>query len=147
MHHTIWVIVANSSLCRFYLYEKNKEISLLKEIVHPENKLKKSDYLTSDKPGHYKTDAASGSAYESHTDPKKVAIDNFAREIAKALQHGRTNNEYQKLIIIIPPTMHGLLFQHLDKHVKNLISHNIQKDVIHLSHDKLLSLLHSEAYG
>lgn len=145
----IWVITANSNTCRIYHFDKHlKKITLLKEINHPENKLKNSDYLTTDKPGHYKTDATNGGAYSPHSDPKEVIIDNFAREIAHELNRGRNNHDYKTLIIITPPHMRGLLSLHLDKHVSDLISHDIHKDVTHLPAHELLDMLHNDAqYG
>lgn len=135
----IWVVNANSNICRIYDYQKSPaKLTLIKEINHPENKLKKSEFLTADKPGHYQTSNAGHGTYSQQTDPKEHAIENFSREIAKELDHGRTSNIYNKLIIISPPHMEGLLKKHFDKHVKNLITHNIQKDLLHLPDHELL---------
>lgn len=142
----IWVINTNSNLCHIYNYQKSPaELHLIKEINHPENKLKKSDFLTSDKPGHYQADGTNGGAFSQRTDPKQIAIDDFAREIARELNHGRTTNAYEKLIIITTPQMNGLLLQHLDKHVKDLISNTIQKDLQHLTDKELLTILKTDA--
>lgn len=141
----IWVINTNSNTCHIYDYQKSPaQLTLLKEILHPENRLKKSDYLTSDKPGHYQADGTSGGAYSQRTDPKDVAIDDFAREIARELNHGRSTNAYEKLIIITPPHMNGLLFHHLDKHVKELVVNSIQKDLQHLTDKELLTILKTD---
>lgn len=138
----IWIVTANSNMCRFYHFDKHEvKIDLLKELTHPTNKLKKSDYLTSDKPGHYNTDGSGGGSYSPHTDPKTVEIDNFAREIAHELNHGRNSNAYNHLIIITAPHMNGLIFKHLNKHVKTLVTQEIQKDVMSLAHHELLSFL------
>jgi len=137
-----WIVTANTNLYRIYHYDKNPEkIALVKEVNHPENKLKKGDFLTSDKPGKYQTDGTGGGSYSPRTDPKVVEIDNFSREIALELNHGRTANAYSNLIVIMPPHMHGLLSEHLDKHVKALIKKEIQKDVTHLAHNELLEFL------
>jgi len=143
----LWVINTNTNACHIYHYQKSPaQLTLLKEIKHPENRLKKSDFLTSDKPGHYQSDmSGTGGAFVPHTDPKEVEIDNFSREIARELNHGRTTNAYEKLIIITPPHMNGLLFQHLDKHVKELVVNNIQKDLQHLTHKELLTFLQADA--
>ncbi|MDR3492119.1 MAG: host attachment protein [Gammaproteobacteria bacterium] len=138
----IWVINTNSNVCHFYEYHKKpSQLKLLKKIVHPENKLKTSEYLTSDRPGHYQTDGSVHGAYSPHTDPKEVSIDSFSREIAKELNHGRTSNSYNNLIIITTPHMDGLIHQHLDKHVNDLVTHNIHKDLMHLTDAQLLDFL------
>jgi protein required for attachment to host cells len=138
----IWVVTSDSNTCRIYHFEKHPEkFTLIKEIAHPEIRLKKSEYLTSDKPGRYSSDTGSGGAYSPHSDPKEVEVDKFAREIAKTLDHGRTENAYKNLIIVTPPQMNGCISQHLDKHVKELIKEEIHKDVMHLSEHELLKFL------
>ncbi len=138
----IWVISANSVACRIFHYEKTPpKLTLLKEIDHPENRLKKEDFLTSDKPGHYKSSASNRGAYSPKTDPKEVEIDNFARQIAKELNLGRNKNAYDKLIIVTDPRMNGLIFQHLDKHIKPFVSNNIHKDLQNFSEHEILNFL------
>lgn len=140
-NHTLWVIIANSNTCRIYQYcKKPAQLTLLKELQHLENRLKDID-LTSDKPGHYKSSNATHGAYSQPTDPKEIKIDGFSREIAEELDHGRNTNAYKNLIIIAPPHMNGLLFQHINKHVKDLVAHDIEKDLIRLPEHELLDFL------
>lgn len=138
----IWVINSNTNTCQIYQYNKHpEELALLKELSHPVNKLKKSEYFTSDKPGRYQSGTHAHGAYSQRSDPKEVEIENFAREIAQELNRGRNSHEYKNLIIIAEPHMSGLLSRHLDKHVKELVSNEIQKDVVHLAHRELLDFI------
>jgi protein required for attachment to host cells len=138
----IWVVNSNSNVCRIYDYQKKAgKLILLKEINHPENRMKTGEFLTSDKPGHYQSSNAAHGTFAPHSDPKEVAIDQFSREIAKELDHGRKTNIYDKLILINPPHMNGLIHLHLDKHVKELVMHNIPKDLLHLPDHELLDYL------
>lgn len=138
----IWVVNTNSSACHIYDYQKSPtQLTLIKELSHPQNRHKKSDYLTSDKAGRYKTEMSAASGWEPHTDPKVVEIEKFSREIAKELDHGRNQHNYEKLIVIAPPHMSGVLLEHLNKHVKELIVNTIQKDLQHLSKNELLDFL------
>ncbi len=141
-HLLTWVLSTNSNACRIYHYRKElKQLTLVKEILHPENKLRDID-LTSDKPGHYKANGGAHGAFSQQSDPKEIKIDNFSRDLAKELDHNRTVHAYEKLILIAPPHMNGLLFQHLNKHVKELVAHNIEKDLSHLTEHELLDFLH-----
>ncbi len=140
-----WVVTTDSNTCRIYHYQKKPaEIKLIKEIKHPENKLKNVD-LVSDGPGHYEASTSGRGTYSPHMDEKQVLIDNFSREIAKELDHGRNSQKYDNLIIIASPHMSGLLNQHLNKNVKDLISHNIHKDTLHLSDHELLEFIKAHA--
>lgn len=124
----IWVITGNTNNCRIYNYNKNhSQLSLLKEITHPELRLKTSDTFTSDKPGHYQTNESARGAYSPHMDAKEIEIDRFSREIADELDVGRRTNSYEHLIIIMPPHINGLLFKHTNDHVKRLVINNIQR--------------------
>lgn len=141
----ILVLIANSNTCKMYHYIKHPvKLSLLKEINHPENKMHNRD-LTSDRPGHYQGGISSRGAYEPHMDTKKTKIDDFTREIATELNSERNKNDYQKLILIAPSQVVGLIFQHLDKHVKDLITNDIQKDIVHLSDKELIEFLRTNA--
>lgn len=141
--HVTWVLNINSNDCRIYKYSKKPhQLTLLKEIKHPENRLKDTD-LTSDKPGHYNTSGSARGAFSQPTDPKEIKIDDFSRNIAKELDHDRNTKAYENLIVIAPPHMNGLLFQHINKHVKELVIHNIEKDLIYLNEHELLEFLHT----
>lgn len=137
---SIWVVITDSNTCRIYNYTYPNHLSLHKTLEHPENKLRDIE-LTSDKPGHYKTSGSAHGAYSQPSDPKEIKIDNFSRDIAKELEHGRTNHAYEKLVIIAPPHMTGLLAHHLNKHVKDLISHTIEKDLVHAREQEIIDFL------
>jgi len=141
----ILVVNANSSACRFYHYNKHRsELTLLKEIQHPENKLKNSE-LTSDKISHYQANHSGQNAYSPHMDARETKINHFTREIAQVLDHERKQHTFKKLILIAPPHLHGLLFQHLNKHVIELITNNIQKDLYHFTDHELINYLGDHA--
>lgn len=138
----IWVVTSNSVKCRIYQYEKHpQKLTLINEISHPENRLRKEEFLTSDKPGHYKSSASNRGAFEPRTDPKEVEVDNFSRQIAKELEQGRNNHSYTRLILICTPYMNGLLSKHVSKHVKEMVLNEIQKDLQNYNEKELLEFL------
>ena len=142
----ILVLNTNTNFCKIYHYQKNHpaKLSLLKTIDHPENKLKNSEIGT-DRPGHYHSSNTARGAFTPHANPKEVEIDNFSREIMNVLNKEREKQSYQELIIIAPPHMDGMLFQHINKNVKNLVINNIKKDIVHLTDAELLHYLQTEA--
>ena len=135
------VINTNTNTCRIYHYDKHPaKLTLLKELNHFETKLKSGE-ITSDKQGHYKSSQSAHGAYSPHMEAKEVEIDKFSREIAKELNLERTQNKYDELIVIAPPHMKGLLYQHINKHVKDLVIKNIEKDLLNLPDHELLKFL------
>lgn len=138
-----WVVNTNTNLCHIYHYDRGAaQLKLVKTIEHPENKLRDIE-LTSDKPGHYKDSGASHGTFSQPTDPKEIKIDQFSREIAKELEAGRTHHLYRDIILIAPPQMNGSIQHHLNKHVKEFITHIIEKDVLFLKEQELLNLIHT----
>lgn len=137
------VINTNTNTCRIYHYNNQPtKLILLKEISQPENKLRSGE-LTSDRPGHYKAGQSARGAYSPHMEAKEIEIDNFSQEIARELNKERVNHHYDELIIIAPPHMIGLLLQHINKHVKDLIINTIKKDLLNLTDNELLDFLKS----
>lgn len=119
---------------------KPAQLTLLKEMNHPESKLR-NGALTSDKEGHYKANDSGRGAYSPHMEAHEVEIDNFAREIARELNQQRNANKLDQLFIIAPAHMYGLLANHINKHVENLLINHLPKDGIHLSERELLDLV------
>jgi len=140
------VINTNTNTCRMYSYNKHPpQLILVKEISHPENKLKNSD-ITSDRSGHYKARLSGRGAYSPHMEAKEINIDNFSREIASELNKERIKQDYDELIVIANPHMNGLLAKHIDKHVKDLIVNTIEKDLLELHERELLDYLQAHSY-
>ena len=138
---TKWIVNSDTNTCHIYSYHNNdKTLNLVKTILHPECRLTDVE-LTTDRLGRYKArDIASG-AYVPHSDPKEVKIQQFAQEIARYIDHGRTTNEFQELIIVALPHMNGALLKHLSEHVKQLISNNIEKNIIKYNDNQILDFL------
>lgn len=135
-----WIVTANTNSCRIYEHHDNA-LNLLKEINHPENKLKDSE-IGSDKPGRYNSShSMSRGVYAPHTEIGDIQDSDFAREIAVELNEARNKNAYKELIIIMPAQIEGLFLKHLNKNVKDLITLTLQKNIMHLSEKELSAYL------
>lgn len=137
-----WILVANSSQAKIFESEnlRNKELKLLRDIEHPESREKGSD-LISDRPGHYQTSHMARSAYEKN-DPKDVAAENFAIEVAGLLQDGHNKNKYEQLVIVSAPQFYGLLNKHMHFTAKN--SEHISKDYTKCTEQELSQHLYQQ---
>lgn len=134
-----WIITANTNHSRIYAYQAN-ELTLIKEIDHPENKLKSSQ-LGTDKPGRYQSNDSNRGAFSPHTELNKIQLDDFAREMAMCLDEARNQNDYDELVVVMPAQIEGLFAKHLDKNVKNLITNTFQKNIMNLSAKELLDFI------
>jgi protein required for attachment to host cells len=139
-----WIIVANSSIG--YLYQtdnlRNNDITLIKELSHPQSREKGIDILT-DRPGHFNTNHAARSAYEK-VDPKEMESDHFSRELVSLLNHGYNNHEFEQVILVAAPHFYGLINKHLNFHLDKIV--HIPKDYTKLKAQELLDALRKHLY-
>ncbi|MDF1757193.1 MAG: host attachment protein [Legionellaceae bacterium] len=136
-----WIMVANSNDCRIYKFDKNiKNIQLVEEICHPENRLKEQD-LVSDSFGHFQNMGMIRGSYEPEFTHVEIAADNFAKEMADKLNSGRIKHLYDGVILLMPSTMGGMLFKHLNKNVLGMVQKSIKKNLIKLSDHELKKYL------
>lgn len=137
----IWTVIANSNRCRIYEYNrKEKELRFIKELDHPQSRLKGLDLIT-DKPGRYQQPKSARSAYEPNLDPQQIEVARFAHQIAAELETGRNSNLYEDLVFIIPAQMSGLINEVIKKNVKDCIIENIHKDYLKCSESEILDTL------
>lgn len=123
-----WILVANASLAK--LYENlgpNKGLKLVKELIHPESRLKNADLVT-DRPGSMGAGGASHGAKQPQTLPKQHAAKVFAQKLAQELYAGRTKNAFGRAIVVAPPGFMGMLNTVLDQPTSQLISDRFEKD-------------------
>ena len=132
-----WILVANASLAHVYCNEgPNRGLSRIKSLEHSASREKGAE-LVSDRPGHYQGRGNGHGAYNPAKTPKEVEAERFALEVSRELNHGRTRNAYQRLILIASPHFMGLLNQHVDAHVRQMVSETIEKDYTKLTEKEL----------
>jgi len=123
-----WILVANASLARLYEHlGPNKGLKLVKEMIHPESRLKNSELVT-DRPGSMSSSGNSQGAKQPQTRPKQHQAKRFAQELAQELYSGRTENAYRRAIVFAPPTFMGMLNSVIDHPTEQLITDRFEKD-------------------
>ncbi len=136
-----WIIVTNASTARIYALNGTRHLDLLHQLNHPDSRKKDSE-LMSGSLGRYKVrSGAGGGNYSSKTDPKEGEAEHFAQEIAHLLEHGRTTNDFESVILVAPPHFEGLLNKHCSTHVRDKISRVIHKDYHDMNEADLLTLV------
>lgn len=141
MTDSTWVVVANSSRAR--LFERRAgggELAMLREFEHPESRAKGGD-LASDRPGHTATDQGRRTALMPDTEPKRVAQEQFARELGHMLDQGRVENRYSGLVLVASAPFLGILRAQLPDAVKTQVREAIDKDYTALSERELAAQL------
>ena len=141
-----WILVANASAADLYAnYGPKKGLQKLKEFKHNASRGKALE-LVSDRPGQYKGHANGHGSFTPATDPKQNEAQHFALELAKELDHGRTANSYQRLILVASVPFMGLINSNLDNHVRVMVSDSFEKDYTKASKKQLTKHLESCIY-
>ena len=133
--NTTWLVIANETNANIYKINK-KEFELIDNLKHPESRLTDHE-LVSDRPGHYRTPDTAHGAYVPDSDPHELEKVIFARTIARFLEHERSTEKFQHLIICASPHFYGLLKNELSSHVSNIIKNHYLKDYIVLETNEL----------
>ncbi|MET0217012.1 MAG: host attachment protein [Burkholderiales bacterium] len=136
---TTWILVANAAAAKLYANDgPRKGLRKIREFEHPASR-EKGSRLVSDRPGHNQGHGNGHGSYIPLHEPKEVQAEHFAMELCKQLDHGRTTNAYQRLILVSAPAFLGLMNGHLSHHVKQLVSDSFEKDYTKLD-DKALAV-------
>jgi len=138
-----WIVVANSSRAR--LFERRgagEGLALVREFEHPQSRAKGGD-LVSDRPGHTATDQGRRTALDPDTEPKRVAQEQFARELGHALEQGRVQNRYGAVLLVASAPFLGILRAQLPERVATQLRETIDKDYTALAERELAAQLNA----
>lgn len=141
-----WILVANASAASIFCNDgPHKGLVKVKALEHAASREKGSDLVT-DRSGHTQSRGNGRGAYVPAKTPKEIEAERFALEVARELNHGRTSNAFQRLILVASPHFMGLINQHLDTHVRQLVSASIEKDYTKLGEKELAGHLEGHIF-
>lgn len=137
--HDKWVLVANASSARLFRLESMNKLVELEDFVHPESRLHEQD-LSSSAPGReFSSVGNRRSAMEPKTSQKDHEIALFAKTLSSHLDKAHADNNFSQLVVIASPSFLGTLRQTFSTTITNLITKEINKDLVHLSTGDILS--------
>ncbi len=129
---TTWVLVAHDAGAR--LFENagpGKGIELVEQIDHPDGR-KRDRELESDRPGRSFGRNSGGSRRSAMSSPESAherVIADFARSLTSRLQQARIAGDYERLVLVAPPKLLGLLRSTLDAPTEHCIVGSLDKDL------------------
>lgn len=134
---TTWFLVANASHAKLYATTGSKKtLALIKDLDHPESRQKNAELVT-DRPGHMQSSGNGHGARQPQTSPKEHEADRFAQELARELNHGRSTNQFERIVLVAPSAFMGLINGKIDKHTAGLVVDRLEKDYTQASDKEL----------
>lgn len=125
-----WILVAHRSGARI-LENKGprKGLDLIQQIEHPEGRLKNHE-INSDKPGHsFDSKGGGHHAYNNEHAPTEHVAEQFAKQLSEVLDHGRTQQRFDKLVLVAEPRFLGNLRAVIPAKTAALICATMDKDL------------------
>jgi protein required for attachment to host cells len=127
----IWVLAAESSRAKLYSAE-NRKAPLLEigDFVHPESRLHEGD-LVSDQSGSDGGNVGQGRhVLDNKTNARDAERAEFAGMLADRLEAARKEDVFNRVVLIAPPAFLGLLRDNLSDGVKELVTEQIDKNLV-----------------
>lgn len=127
--NNIMVVVADASRARVFTADKPAgPLNEIETLSNPEARLHEGD-LVSDRGGRERHGGGSSHGYSTGSVAKEEAVNRFAAEVCRHLEHGRTGNAFARLYVMAAPAFLGLLRKHQSQALRGLISEEISKDL------------------
>ncbi len=136
-----WILVADAAHGRIFSTQDGRTIDEVANLAHPAARQHDRD-LASDRPGRSFDSAGQGRhAMEPEHHPHDQEAEEFALELANALEAGRNQHRYKRLVLVAPPEFLGRLRKHLHKDTARMVLAEIDKDLVHLDEAALLAYI------
>ncbi len=136
-----WILVANASQARIFARDGiRQELALVKEMTHPESRMKNAELVT-DRAGYMPGTGNGHGSKQPQTEPKQNEALHFAQELAHELNHGRCSQQFERIVLVAPPAFMGLLGEKIDDQTGKLVAEKVGKDYTQATEKELLSFM------
>jgi protein required for attachment to host cells len=125
--HDIWVLVADGEKALFLRNEGDAEYPNLQVVRQMREENPPTREQGTDRPGRYKDGPNEHNSGMEQTDWHRIAKERFADEIAERLYKMAHRGEFERIVLVAPPTVLGEMRQKLHKEVVQRVSAEIPK--------------------
>jgi protein required for attachment to host cells len=128
-----WLLVADRARARIFEFDADDaSLRELASYANPEARLPGRELETERRTRSHESVGDVRHAMEPRSTAAEKVGDRFARELGKALEHGRIHHRYGRLLVVAPPAFLGLLLQRMGKQVRELVAARLDKDLSNL---------------
>jgi len=137
-----WVLVADENHARLFSTGKiRSELNEIEILSNPDARAHERDLVSEDRGRGFDRRGNGRHAMEPQTSARRQAAIRFAKTIAERLERGAEQHDYDRLIIVAPPEMLGLLRRELDQNARGLLHREISKDLVRATPKEVLEHL------
>lgn len=138
----IWILAANSGNATLFAADSpTAPLTEIETFDNPEARAKEMT-LTSDRPGRsFDSQGEGRHAMAVEVEPKEQEQIRFAKLIADRLEQGRTDNAFERLVVVAAPAFLGRLRANFGAPLSSRVSLEIDKDYTALRPEALRAQL------
>jgi protein required for attachment to host cells len=127
-----WILVADNARARLFSLDAGKRrLEEIEAFVNVEGRMQ-ARMMERDRPPRTHDRFGEGRhAIEPHASSRDKACARFAGVLRSALERGRVDHRYDRLVLIAPPRFLGTLNAALDKQLDACVALRIAKDLTH----------------
>lgn len=127
---TTWLLAADSSRARiFELSASDGHLQEVEDMLNPEGRLTDQEINAEPKDRFFGKGSQVGSTDQRTEEPTQHAAAQFSKQVARRLDAARSEHKFDKLCVVAPPHMLGLLRENLSKEVQKMVEEEIPKDI------------------
>lgn len=140
--HKTWIVVADSVRARIFQRDGRwQQLNEFQDLIHPESRLRNGDLRTGGRGEQQQSAGQSSHASNWENSPAETEATRFAQEVARALQQGRNDGAYEKLVLVAAPAFLGRLRDKLDPATAHCVVQELDKNWARQPTGKIRSLL------
>ncbi|MEZ0313149.1 MAG: host attachment protein [Myxococcota bacterium] len=124
-----WVVIADGSRARICAKKARAKLVEMQTLEHPAGRAKARDLVTDGTTTAFASVGGARHGVGSDSVPKNHEQENFARELARRLEEGRTGNRFDQLVLVAPPAFLGLLRDQLSAPLAKCVTQSLAKDL------------------
>ncbi len=124
-----WVVIADGSRARICAKKARAKLVEMQTIEHPAGRAKARDLVTDGQTTAFASVGGARHGIGADSPPKDHEQENFARELARRLEEGRTGNRFDQLVLVAPPGFLGLLRDQLSAPLAKCVTQSVAKDL------------------
>lgn len=137
-----WVVAAEAGRARIFIQERpGAGLEELEDLLNPAARTPERGLISDDHGRTFDSRGAGRHAKEPRVSAKKQEESEFAREICRHIEQGRTAEKYDRLVLVAAPEFLGLLRQHLTTEAARRVTREIHKNLVRDDADAIRSEL------
>lgn len=141
-----WILVADGSRARLFESTRRDEpLHQLENFLNPEARLAGRELTTDHPPTVNESMQFARHSIEPHTTQREKHVAHFAKELADALERGRTDHRFERLILVAPSKLLGALHEQFDEPLRQCVIGELHRDISTLPateiHERIARLL------